>query len=90
MGIAKNARYLTFDLDKPIPPLFFLPEPQHDLDPKTGSPEIDSSHFLSDIIIVTSQALASPKRKYAGDCCGRSQPARYLGSQSQRASSWSV
>jgi predicted permease len=52
VGIAKDARYLTFDLEKPIPPLFFLPEPQQDLDPKTGLPEVDSSHFLSDIIIL--------------------------------------
>jgi ABC-type antimicrobial peptide transport system permease subunit len=52
-GVAKDARYLTFDLDKPVPPAFFLPEPQQDLDPKTGLPETDSSHFLSDIIILT-------------------------------------
>ncbi|MBV8811587.1 MAG: FtsX-like permease family protein [Acidobacteriaceae bacterium] len=52
VGIAKDARYLTFDLEKPIPPSFFLPEPQQDLDPKTGLPEIDSSHFLSDVIIL--------------------------------------
>ncbi len=53
VGIAKDARYLTFDLEKPIPPSFFLPEPQQDLDPKTGLPEVDSSHFLSDVIILT-------------------------------------
>jgi predicted permease len=53
VGVAKDARYLTFDLEKPIPPSFFLPEPQQDLDPKIGLPEIDSSHFLSDIIILT-------------------------------------
>jgi ABC-type antimicrobial peptide transport system permease subunit len=33
--------------------LFVLPESQQDLDPKTGLPEVDSSHFLSDIIIVS-------------------------------------
>jgi hypothetical protein len=53
VGIAKDARYLTFHLERPIPPMFFLPEPQQDLDPKTGLPEIDGSHFLSDIIILT-------------------------------------
>jgi predicted permease len=53
VGIANDARYLTFDLEKPIPPSFFLPEPQQDLDPQTGLPEIDSSHFLTDIIILT-------------------------------------
>jgi predicted permease len=58
VGVAKDARYLTFDLEKPIPPLFVLPEPQQDLDPKTGSPEIDSSHFLSDIIILSKPGLS--------------------------------
>lgn len=53
VGVAKDARYLTFDLEKPTPPLFVLPESQQDLDPKTGLPEVDSSHFLSDIIIVS-------------------------------------
>ncbi len=58
VGVAKDARYLTFDLDKPIPPFFFLPEPQHDLDPKTGLPEVDSSHFLSDIVILTKPGVS--------------------------------
>lgn len=53
VGVAKDARYLTFDLEKPIPPAFFVPETQQDLDPKTGMPEVDSSHFLSDIIILS-------------------------------------
>src|SRR6266853_4340368 len=30
VGIAKDARYLTFALDKPIGPFFFLPAQQHD------------------------------------------------------------
>jgi predicted permease len=53
VGVAKDARYFTDNLGKPMAPLFFLPEAQHDVDPKTGLPEIDSSHFLSDIVIVT-------------------------------------
>ena len=53
VGVAKDARYFADNLDKPIAPLFFLPQIQRDLDPKTGSPEIDSSHFLNDILIVT-------------------------------------
>jgi predicted permease len=53
VGIAKDARYLTFDLDKPLAPFFFQPESQVDLDLKTGLPETDSSHFLSDIVVVT-------------------------------------
>jgi predicted permease len=48
VGIAKDARYMTFKLDKPIDPLYFLPEAQHEL------PETDpGSHFLHDIVIVT-------------------------------------
>jgi predicted permease len=58
VGVAKDARYLTFDLEKPIPPLFVLPESQQDLDPKTGSPEVDSSHFLSDIIILSKPGVS--------------------------------
>jgi predicted permease len=46
VGIAKDARYLTDNLEKPIGPFFFLPEAQHDAG-------VDSSHFLSDIVIVT-------------------------------------
>ncbi len=34
VGIAKDARYLDSDLDKPIGPLFFLPEVQYDFDRK--------------------------------------------------------
>ena len=30
VGVAKDARYLTFDLDKPVSPMFFLPGVQHD------------------------------------------------------------
>ena len=33
VGIAKDARYLDYSLDKPISPFFFLPEAQHDLFP---------------------------------------------------------
>lgn len=54
VGIAKDARYLTFALDKPIAPLFFLPEQQHDFSPEAASTEVSpSSHFLRDIVIVT-------------------------------------
>jgi predicted permease len=54
VGIAKDARYLTFNLDKPIAPFFFLPEAQHDFMPKAGSAEANpGSHFLRDVVIVT-------------------------------------
>ncbi len=54
VGIAKDARHLTFSLAKPISPMFFLPVAQHDFLPPPDSTETDpSSHFLSDIVIVT-------------------------------------
>ncbi|HEY3937465.1 MAG TPA: ABC transporter permease [Bryobacteraceae bacterium] len=53
VGVAKDARYLTFNLDKPIGPFFFLPEAQHDVSPETGIAAIDSTHFLHDIVIVS-------------------------------------
>jgi predicted permease len=53
IGIAKDARYLTNNLDQPIAPFFFLPEAQHDISSKTGVTETESSHLLHDIVIVT-------------------------------------
>ena len=54
IGIAKDARYLSFGLGKPVGPLLFLPEAQHDLPPKGESKEVSpGSHFLHDIVIVT-------------------------------------
>jgi predicted permease len=53
VGIARDARYLDFDLDKPIGPFFFLPEAQHDFSPKAKSIDPNpGSHFLHDIVIV--------------------------------------
>lgn len=53
VGVAKDARYLNFWLDKPIVPFFFLPEQQHDFSPKDGAEVSPSSHFMRDIVIVT-------------------------------------
>lgn len=54
VGIAKDARYLSFGLSKPVTPFFFLPEAQHDFPRKSGSKEVSpGSHFLHDIVIVT-------------------------------------
>jgi predicted permease len=48
VGVAKDARYFTFDLDKPVSPIVFLPVVQHDI------PDNDpGSHYLEDIVIVT-------------------------------------
>jgi ABC-type antimicrobial peptide transport system permease subunit len=54
VGIAKDARYLSLNLDKPIGPFFFLPEAQHDFVPNTEATDSDpGSHFLHDIVIVS-------------------------------------
>ncbi len=53
VGVARDARYLTSRLAKPVDPLYFLPEAQHDL------PESDpGSHFLHDIVIVTKPGVS--------------------------------
>ena len=53
VGVVQDARFLEFDLDKPIGPFFFVPEAQHDVSPKTGRDVNPGSHFLHDILIVT-------------------------------------
>ena len=54
VGVAKDARYVGWDLDKPVGAFFYLPEAQHDF--STTSPPADAnpgSHFLKDIVIAT-------------------------------------
>ena len=54
VGVAKDARYVDWDLDKPVGAFFYLPEAQHDL--STTSPPADAnpgSHVLRDIVIAT-------------------------------------
>jgi predicted permease len=53
VGVTEDARYLDSALDKPPGPLFFLPEPQHDVSPNSGKDVDPGSHFLHDIVIVT-------------------------------------
>jgi predicted permease len=53
VGVSQDARYLDFDFDKPIGPFFYLPEAQHDVDPKTGQDSGPGAHHLHDIILVT-------------------------------------
>jgi predicted permease len=48
IGVAKDARYLTFNLEQPIGPFFFLPEAQADY-----SQTNLGSLFLHDIVILT-------------------------------------
>ena len=54
VGIAKDARYLTFGLDKPIPPFYFLPEEQHDFLTKPQPADANpGSHYLHDVVVLT-------------------------------------
>jgi predicted permease len=54
VGIAKDARYLTYGLDRPIGPFFFLPEAQHDVFPKAELTAGDArSHFMHQALVVT-------------------------------------
>jgi len=65
VGVARDARYLTYNLDKPVGPLFFLPNTQSTsyANPFDNSGEV-RSHYLHDIVIRTkwgvtlSEALA--------------------------------
>jgi predicted permease len=71
VGIAKDARYLTTDLDKPISPFVFLPEAQQDIYPRMDDTERDvHTHFLHDVVIVTkpgaSLSIAEVHRVMAG------------------------
>jgi predicted permease len=54
VGVAKDARYLTSGLEKPIGPFFFLPEAQHDFVQKDHLTDADpGSHYLKDIVILS-------------------------------------
>jgi predicted permease len=54
VGIAKNARYLSYDFDKPIGAFFYIPEDQYDVYPTAELTRGDvRSHYLHDIVIVT-------------------------------------
>jgi predicted permease len=54
VGVAKDARYLSYDPGQPIGAFFFLPEAQHDVFAKAAFTHGDvRTHFLDDIVIVT-------------------------------------
>jgi predicted permease len=55
VGIAKDARYLTFKLDQPVVPFFFLSEPQAEYEKSNLG-----SLFLRDIVILTKPGVAFP------------------------------
>jgi predicted permease len=61
VGIARDARYLNFGMDKPVGPFFFLPEAQHDfLAGATLTDANPGSHFLHDIVIATKPGASLP------------------------------
>jgi predicted permease len=53
-GVARDERHLTYNLEKPIGPFFFLPEAQYTTFPHLADTKSDLfSHYLHDIVIVT-------------------------------------
>ena len=53
VGVVKDARYLTYNLEQPVGPFLFMPEAQYDVFPKAESTTGDvRSHFLHDVVIV--------------------------------------
>lgn len=55
VGIAKDARYLTFKLDQPVVPFFFLAEAQAEYEQSNLG-----SLFLRDIVVLTPPGVALP------------------------------
>ncbi len=53
VGVVPDGRYFNFELGKPIGPLYFMPEAQHDVSPSSGTDITPGSHFLRDIVVVT-------------------------------------
>ncbi|MGA7413641.1 MAG: ABC transporter permease [Bryobacteraceae bacterium] len=52
VGVAKDARYLTYGLDQPAGPFFFLPEAQHDVFPNPENTKGDiRAHYLHDVVV---------------------------------------
>jgi predicted permease len=71
IGVAKNARYLTYNLEKPIDAFFFLPETQHDVFPSPAFTAGDvRTHFLGDVVVVTKPganlSISAVRRALAG------------------------
>ena len=53
VGIAKDARYLTYNLERPVGAFFFMPEAQYAVFPNPDNTKGDvDTHFLSDIVVV--------------------------------------
>ena len=61
VGVAKNARYVSFgDLSKPVGPFFFLPAVQHDMSAGGREDRNPGSHYLRDIVVVTRPGVTLP------------------------------
>jgi predicted permease len=54
IGVVKDARFLTYNLEKPVGAFFFISEAQRDVFPKEEFTKGDArSHFLNEAVIVT-------------------------------------
>ena len=52
VGVAKDARFFTFNLDQPVGALAFLPEAQTTVFPKAAENQSEArTHFLSDVVV---------------------------------------
>jgi ABC-type antimicrobial peptide transport system permease subunit len=61
VGIARDARYFSFNLDKPPGSFFVLPEAQHDFFPGSTQEELTpGSHFLRNIVLEISPGASPP------------------------------
>jgi len=62
VGVVRDSRYFTFDLDKPVHPFFFLPESQHDTSLTAPSTDANpGSHFLRDVVIAVHPGTHVPQ-----------------------------
>jgi len=54
VGIVKDARYLTYNLEEPVGAFFFMPEAQYAVFPTADNTKGDvGTHFLDEIVVVT-------------------------------------
>ena len=74
IGVAKDARYLTWGLNQPVGPFVFVPASQYTVFPKPSDTVFDvRSHFLNDVVILMQPGANFRTTK----CAGRSpQPIR--------------
>ncbi len=62
VGVAKDARYLSYDLDQPVGPFFFVPENQTAVLTKAQEVVDEArSHFLHDIVIRMQPGVKLPE-----------------------------